>query len=174
MQQISFLKQRGAALIVSLLILLVMTLIGLSGMQTTVLEERMAGNFKNRNLAFQSAESALREGEEFLRTTPILPSFNGTTLGLYQPTTTGQPRWHDDNTDWSSGALPDGVITYGGALAEVAASPGYIIEEMLPVLESTGSLETGTALEHRYYRVTSRAVGGTTSAVVMLQATYKR
>ncbi len=56
-------SQSGVALVVSLLLLLIVTLIGVSGMQTTVLEEKMAGNFKDKNIAFQAAEAALREAE---------------------------------------------------------------------------------------------------------------
>jgi type IV pilus assembly protein PilX len=56
-------QQRGAVLVISLLILLVMTLIGITGMQTSVLEERMAGNYRDTALAFQAAETALRDAE---------------------------------------------------------------------------------------------------------------
>lgn len=52
-------KQSGAALIVSLIILLVLTLIGVAGMNTSVMQERMAVNAQNSNRAFQAAESTL-------------------------------------------------------------------------------------------------------------------
>ena len=53
-------KQSGAVLVVSLIFLLVLTVIGVAAMQNTSLEEKMAGNVKDRNLAFQNAESARR------------------------------------------------------------------------------------------------------------------
>ena len=59
-------KQNGAVLITALLLLLVMTLIGLSGARTTTLEEKMAGNMRDRHRAFQAAEAALREGERLV------------------------------------------------------------------------------------------------------------
>ncbi len=55
-------RQKGAVLVVSLMILLVLTLIGVTAMTTSTLEERMAGNLKDVNLAFQAAESTLRDG----------------------------------------------------------------------------------------------------------------
>lgn len=61
-----FLSQRGATLIISLLILLVMTLIGVTAIQTTTMEEKMAGNMRDQNLAFQAAEAALRAGEGWM------------------------------------------------------------------------------------------------------------
>jgi len=57
-------RQSGAALIVSLILLLVMTLLGVSAMQTNVLEEKMAGNHWRTQLAFQAAERGLREAEQ--------------------------------------------------------------------------------------------------------------
>lgn len=59
-------RQRGAALIIVLLLLLVMTLLGLASLRSTLLEERMTGAMFDRSLAFQVAESALREGEAFV------------------------------------------------------------------------------------------------------------
>lgn len=165
-------RQKGAALIISLLILLVMTLIGLSGMQTTVLEEKMAGNFKDRNMSLQAAESALRSAENFLNTTTVLPTFDGSVLGLYQPATGLIPQWDDSVIDWSD--TTNDVIAYAGALSNISVAPAYIIEEMPPITEGGSSLEVGVAIENRYYRVTTRAVGGTDTAVVMLQSTYKR
>src|SRR3546814_12700111 len=56
-------QQRGVALVIVLILLLVMTLLGLASMRGTLLEERMSGNLFDRSLAFQAAEAALRPGE---------------------------------------------------------------------------------------------------------------
>ncbi|AIC09220.1 pilus assembly PilX family protein [Xylella fastidiosa] len=61
-------RQRGISLIVILLLLLVMTLIGLAVLRTTLLQERMSANLRDRSLSFQTAEAALRDAEEFIRT----------------------------------------------------------------------------------------------------------
>lgn len=168
-------NQKGLALVVSLIMLLIMTLLAVNSMQTTVLEEKMAGNYKNRNMAFQSAEAGLRAGEGYLRDTAALPIFDGSTAGLWQPTTGGKSRWNRVN--WNNANRVRSYIgtldTLGGKQL-LADLPNYIIEEMQPVLSEGGSLEIGTALENSYYRVTSQAVGGTASSVVMLQTTYKR
>jgi len=52
-------RQTGSALIVSLVILLVLTIIGVSSIGGTNLEERMASNFQNTAITFQAAESAI-------------------------------------------------------------------------------------------------------------------
>jgi type IV pilus assembly protein PilX len=51
-------RERGAVLIVSLVVLLVLTLIGVAGMKTSVMQERMAVNAQNSNRTFQAAESS--------------------------------------------------------------------------------------------------------------------
>ena len=60
--------QSGAVLIISLIMLLLLMLIGTTSMQSTSLEEKMAGNSRDQNLAFQSAEAALRAGEARIET----------------------------------------------------------------------------------------------------------
>jgi type IV pilus assembly protein PilX len=57
------LKQKGAALVVGLIFLLILTMIGVSAIQTSSLEERMAGNLRESQIAMLAAEAALRSGE---------------------------------------------------------------------------------------------------------------
>lgn len=58
--------QTGSALIIGLIILLLMFILGTAGMRTTILEERMAGNVRDLNNAFQAAELGLQDGEQEL------------------------------------------------------------------------------------------------------------
>ena len=62
-------RQQGAVLAIGLLILVVMTLIGVTAMTTTSLENKMAGNLKDWNLALQAAEAGLRDAESDVATT---------------------------------------------------------------------------------------------------------
>lgn len=52
--------QRGAALYVALIMLILLALIGLAGMQVAGLQEHMAANYMRVNRAFQNAEGAAR------------------------------------------------------------------------------------------------------------------
>jgi len=74
-------RQRGASLVVVLILLLVMTLLGLAVLRGTLLEERMSANMYDRSLAFQQAESALREAEEKVRNA-VLANGNGWVIGV--------------------------------------------------------------------------------------------
>lgn len=160
--------QRGAILVVSLIMLLVMTLIGVTAMQNTIMEQRMAGNTRDLNLAFQAAEAALRTGETELEAAK-LPDFDGTTTGYYKANDTAisNPQvWEDPGTVWK---------TYNGSLDGVASPPEYVIEEMAPIQDSDGSLAPDEPLlDAGVYRVTSKATGASSDVEVMLQTTYER
>jgi type IV pilus assembly protein PilX len=56
-------SQKGATLIVAILFLLVITVLGISSWQMGNAEEKMAGLTRDRQLAYEAAEAALREAE---------------------------------------------------------------------------------------------------------------
>ncbi|AND68643.1 hypothetical protein ATSB10_11890 [Dyella thiooxydans] len=55
--------QRGVALVVALLLLLLITIVGLAAVRSTTMQQKMTSNFLDRQIAFQAAEAALRQGE---------------------------------------------------------------------------------------------------------------
>jgi type IV pilus assembly protein PilX len=70
-------RQRGVALVVALVLLVVATLIGLAASRGTLLQERMSGNTFDRSLAFQRAESALRAAEVAISANWQIATLNG-------------------------------------------------------------------------------------------------
>lgn len=164
-------RQTGAVLVVALIMLLALTLIGVSGLSSTTMEERMAGNMRDINTAFQAAEAALREGENFL-TAAALPEFNNTN-GLYKPAPAYTPeRWL--STSWAASSSTSRA--YSGTIADLSAAPRYIIEELPSVSPAPGASLASDYVppDSGMYRVTARAQGGSDTTVVMLQSTYKR
>lgn len=61
-------RQRGMALVVALVFLLLLTLLGLNSMQNATLQEKMSGSVQFRNQSLQIAEAALRLGEAAVST----------------------------------------------------------------------------------------------------------
>lgn len=61
-------KQQGSALVISLLILLVLTIIGVTALNSTVMEEQMSSNFQTGNTAYQAAESAVNRAFTMIAT----------------------------------------------------------------------------------------------------------
>ena len=79
--------QRGATLIVALIILVVLTILGVSGSQSVLMQEKMTFAVQDAQVALQSAELAVSEAEAFIEANvTTLSGFtaNGqSTPGLY-------------------------------------------------------------------------------------------
>lgn len=60
------LRQRGAALYVALIMLILLSLIGVVGMQVATLQERMSANYLATAMAFQRAEQVARQSENLV------------------------------------------------------------------------------------------------------------
>ena len=68
-------RERGVALFLTLTILLILTILGVSSIQTTSMQERMARNYRDVNIAFQGAESAVQEAEDYLEALTNIGAF---------------------------------------------------------------------------------------------------
>ena len=167
-------RERGAVLVVSLIMLLIVTLIAVSSMQGTVMEEKMAGNTRDRNLAFQTAESALREAETYVQGLASMGTFTGSG-GLYG-LTDSEP-YHTTSTTWSDTA--NHVV--GSAPHESYAPPQYFIKNFTIVEGSSGALNMSGYGDNKgtgdvtIFKVTARSTGASAeSAEVILRSYYGR
>lgn len=132
-------SQGGATLVIALVILVIMSIIGISNMQTSTMQERMAANNRQKSLAKYSAESALKVAEKWLNTnvTSInhLAQFNGNS-GLYSAVLLSQgvakyPSATDiadvmKASDWGAKTAFTGTAIVDANL--VSRQPQYIIE----------------------------------------------
>ncbi len=64
--RVAYAQQKGAALIVAMVLLLVMTMIGTAGMNQSVQNMRMSIGFRDYNYAFQFADAGLRFAEQII------------------------------------------------------------------------------------------------------------
>lgn len=166
-------KQRGVILIMSLVILMVLSLLGVSSMRTSSLQERMSGNARDYQIAFEAAEIALRSGEDYLKDISLNADFSaaGNNGKFTARTLSDSDAWRTE-ANWTSGK------TTSVTIADVAKNPEYMIEivdseygviEDLEATEEGGG--TGT-LEISLYRITSRGYGKNSNTRVMLQTDF--
>ena len=175
---ISLQKQQGVVLVISMILLFVMTGLVLASVNSTRLEERMAGATRDMNFSFQAAESALKDAENYL-TSAILPPFNDTN-GLYQASTSGDDLYEDGTVDWT--AAGECVPYSGTAIPNVQVQPCYYIEELNVVIAGIatggGSITIGGGGAPSgvtgYYRVTARGVGVSNNSETIVQSVFKR
>ncbi|MBT8116583.1 MAG: hypothetical protein KJO66_02025, partial [Gammaproteobacteria bacterium] len=174
-------RQRGTILFVSLVILLLLTILGVTSMSSVTMEERMAGNLRDGDLAVQASEAALRSGEAWLIPLVTEPG-KCTTLGS------------TCNTVWDEGVLPDlsfqtdpwwttngrqyvnaggtNVLTGGDTATGsiVAANPEFIIQFQNFVPDSLVVGHKNNLDGRQFFLVTGRAHGGSTAAESVLQS----
>ncbi len=79
MDQINYHSQKGAVLVIALIMLLLLTVIGLASMRGTSLQENMSGNMRDSSLALQASEASLRKGE-----TEVTSRFKAGTLSALE------------------------------------------------------------------------------------------
>ena len=159
-------SQRGSAMIISLIFLLMMTLISTAAMRSSTMQARMAGNARDVNVAFQAAEAALREAEQnLLDNTETLPDF-ADAGGYYLMNSPNRPIWVGANT--TNG---NGFLTYARDLPGTSARPQYFIEELPLVVSCAPGEPCEDAL--RRFRITARGFGGAQDTVVVLSTTYR-
>lgn len=160
-------RQTGMALITGLIFMVVLTLLALAAMRTTTLEERMSGNARDRDMAFQAAEAALRAGEQVI-SGATLPTFAfGTANTPRIPAGTLTTYWQDTH-DWAQSNA-------AWQPAGTSAAPRFVIEEMgASAGGGGGGLGVGALNDEGVYRVTARGVGSSANTVVILQAVYQR
>jgi len=171
-------SQQGSTLVVSLVLLVALTLLGVSSLQSTLLEEKMAGNYKDSSRAFQATEAALRAGEDWLQVQAELPNALPSNIGnsdvwsYNAPSTGGSvPNWWNERDEvwWGNNG-----VSYTAQLDGVTNDPEYLIEEQSFIRDT---LNVGIKTDNSgrvFYRVTSRGTGARPTTRSLLQSTYTR
>lgn len=170
-------RQRGAVLVVSLLILLVLTVIGIVAMYNTSLDEKMAGNMRQRDLAFQAAEAAMQDAQIYIVQDNPVAFDTSCTGGLcLDPSASGAPYWEQPVSWWQTNGLVYPQVAGVQPLAGLSNQPRYIIEKMVPTTLRGGSLGDlgdmpATGLD-QLYRITAQGTADNGNIVVQLQSVY--
>ncbi len=163
--------QRGAALLVVLMLLLIMTLLGLASLRGAMMEERMSANLFDRGLMFQAAEAALREGEARAGTTKSSQYVDACTGGLCASPNPAKNDTYVDRWLLTTPPYVNGAAVTSGSLA---VTPGYFIEYMGQAPNWAGcdrEIPVQPGCMGPRYRVTARAQAAGRSEV-LLQSSY--
>lgn len=169
--------QSGAVLVVSLLFLLILTMIGVASMQTTTMEEKMAGNMRDRGVALQAAESGIRDAEAFIEGVASTAAFNNTVSGLYGQYETPPDPFAAATWTSATSSRP------GTALEGINAAPRFFVRYTGTVAVDSSSLKVkgygvGSPGDVATFEITSRGTGiagGTAAATeAMVRSFYGR
>jgi type IV pilus assembly protein PilX len=187
--------QRGAVLIVGLVILLVITMLGITGQQHTVLQERMAGNMRQNDMALQAAEAALQVGLAYVEEqNPIDATgtnFVSTSCTVADTETASADS--DDPCTRMGSVLADwedkvpGEVSRGSSYADVAAKteagfggaiPGVIAQPRVYIeirsIRSEDAEAAAKGVGTHFYTVSAVGFGANDNARVILQSTIAK
>ena len=164
-------RQGGAILITGLIFLIVLTMFVLAMVRGGTLEERMARNARDQQIALQAAEAVLRHAESTLfSSSPFDPyvssqfSANCTNALCYKPAAANS--WQQ--VDWTSTSLTRTFATTAAQITSLTTQPRYLVEIVTPPIKTTsaGQCEPGLA------RITARGQGRN-GATAYVQSTVR-
>lgn len=184
-------RQRGLSLVTTLLFMVAALMLGVSVLSVNVMQERTIGNTKDRDLALQAAEAALRDGESDLAASSTSFVFSeDCTGGLCVPpaqrVATPLSQSIEKVVDWTWTATPAdrkyrlygqsaGGAKFPGIKNTDEAQPRYVIEKVGSLSAPSGeSMKLGVAPSPTGtgYRITARAIGAREETVVILQSMW--
>jgi type IV pilus assembly protein PilX len=146
-------RQSGMALLISLIMLLLLTMIGISSMQNATMQEKMSGSVMNRNQSFQVAEASLRVGEYLVSASAYTLAKCASVAACAPPT--------DSSTISAAGAGANGINW------SAAATGLYAIQNIgsssAPVNTPSGC---STQSAYTLYRITGVALVGSSRSIV--------
>ncbi len=185
--------QRGSAMFLGLMILIVLTLLGVFASSSGIMQERMAGNFRDSTRAFESAESGTRWIEAWFAsiTDPSQQPFWCESGSCTTNDTVWQVGQHPndianrDQVWWDSNAMEFGInpgtglfettnagVSQSPDLSEIASDPRMVIEHVYCRGDTLADCPGGNAIQ--FYRITSRATGGLDNNVAIVESTFAR
>ena len=113
---ISARRQTGAALITGLIFLVILSIIGVTAARMSSLEERMSGNMRDRLVAMQAAELALRDAERDI-------TRQGTPGDIRNPPISGLSDFAVEcDNDSTDGTDDDGLCYRPGSTSDIVSN----------------------------------------------------
>ncbi len=169
-------KQQGVALVISLIILVSLTMLGLTAIQRTTTDLAMAGNQRETGLMFQAAEIGLTSAENFIAASTTNADFNNAPAGLF--TVQADNPAYDTPDYYNAGTWATSSQTAGTSL-DVMSQPQFMIEYLGDRSQNAlaainiggyGNQQTGEIVS--IYRSTARGVGLTGNSFRYVQSYF--
>jgi len=164
-------KQSGVTLVISLIILIALTILGLTTMQSTRTEISMAGNLRESGITFNAAEAGLSDAEGFVGASISKNVYTDPDTGLYSKTDE-DPDYFDDTT-WV--ASQDASIS----LPHVVEQPKFVIKYLGDRSQNeAATLNIGgygsglPGITVSTFRITAKGFGQTSNSVRYVQSYY--
>ena len=160
--------QRGMVLITSLLLLIVVTILALGMFRSFGLDEKIAGNVRDKALALHSAESAEQYAEWWLQSGNAPSATSCTAVVASNPgQVCSNPLTIPTNLPWAAGVTytQNNLNLTNGTTSSNQASPIFYIYDM-------GQPVPGTGLTGELYKIDAVGFGGSANTTAIVESTY--
>jgi type IV pilus assembly protein PilX len=161
-------RQSGMVLFVALVLLLILSMIGVTVARMQTVEERMARNEDSRQLAEQAAEAALRNAEATLGNAPPVGTFANDTGGYYV-----LPQNADSLIPTLNWNVAANVATYTGPAMSLLPSPVQAPKIAMELMGYGAVPGDNLSSPPPTYRVTVQGINADGSPSVLLQSIYR-
>ena len=192
----SSVRQRGVVLVVTLIVLVLVSILGVSSVRNVTFQERMTGQALDRNIAFQAAEAALREGETLAlaqsQATTVNADFPSGRRGNTVDTSMRNGLFEDlDPNSCNASPCADGLcsqpdlsctprwfdpaVSWRTATTALGFGSGNAPQFIVEFLGDDFACDPGNPLSSEncsHYRITARGQPGDGRADVLLQSVY--
>lgn len=165
-------RQQGITLVVCLILLLAISAGTISGMNNSIVQERIVQNHKERSKAHQAAETALRVAEERIKAQQGMGDlqFSANRAGFYERDANRSPNWTDDDMNHGNGYVSLPPQKWAG----FHSPPGYYIELLDDVMPPGSTTQTSSKNSNsKFYRITAFGTGSLESSRVVVRVVYR-
>lgn len=166
-------KQSGAVLIISLIFLIVLTILAVASTKSALFQERISGNSRNLNIAFQAAEAGLRLGEDKI----AKKNFSVSDIGGHELTpqtlSSGTPPIFDTPDKFTGGKF---YLLQKATYPTIAVTKDvkYAVVKRPVSIDPGGLRGTGTPRKVKNsYHIYSRGYGADGRTQVIVTSTYR-
>jgi len=190
-------NERGASLIMVMIILTIVSMLGIAGIQISMMSERGARNDRDQQIAWEAAEAALLDAEQDIfgpaassrrsTFTPVTDAqafvdgcgTSGNSRGLCAMVTIGHPVWLTTGFDFSDSSSRAPSTAYGTFTGHTFAAgsigiqpvqpPRYVIEP----IRDPADRDLGNPSPKFVYRVTAMGFGPRKDIQAVVQMIYR-
>lgn len=189
--------ERGASLIMVLIILTIVSLLGIAGIQISMMSERGVRNDRDQQIAWEAAEAALLDAEQDIygpalssrrnTFTPVTDTqafvdgcgTSGNSRGLCAPVTSGRPVWLTPGFDFSDSSSRAPSAAYGTftghtfAAGSIGIQPVQLPRYVIEPIRDPADRDLGSSSPKFVYRVTAMGFGPRKDIQAVVQMIYR-
>lgn len=155
-------KQSGAVLLIGLIMLFLITLAGVSSMQTVTLDEKVVSNMQSASLAFHAAETGLTNCETMIQQSGAISAKR---LGELSD------KWYDDAGEWDTNGV-ETTVNPNLPTNQVPLCVAEYIGDASGDIDVKQGYKSNSAVSRQLFRLTSYSTGGNNKSEAILESLF--